>query len=201
LPSQGFFIALKEEIMTTALLIIDVQTAILAGKGTPERQPVIEAALEAMTERLAALQAKARSVGVTVILIQHDGTAGHRLETGSAGWTLCPKIAPQKGDIVVHKSYSDSFFATDLNAQLIRHGVDHLVIGGCMTEYCIDTTIRRALSMGYDVTALTDGHTTADANGLGFDQIITHHNAIFDGFDAGAKSVILKACADVAFET
>jgi nicotinamidase-related amidase len=187
--------------MTTALLLIDVQTAILAGKGTPERQPVIERALDSMVARLAILQAKARRVGAPVILIQHDGGAGHCLETGTAGWALRPEIVPHAGEIVVRKSYSDSFFATDLTSQLIRHNVDHLVIGGCMTEYCVDTTIRRAVSMGYDVTALTDGHTTADANGLGFDQIITHHNAIFDGFDAGAKSVILTACADVAFKT
>ena len=40
--------------MTTALLIIDVQNAIVEGTGTPERQPVIEAALELLRQSLEA---------------------------------------------------------------------------------------------------------------------------------------------------
>ncbi|MFT4075578.1 MAG: isochorismatase family protein [Asticcacaulis sp.] len=186
--------------MTTALLIIDVQNAILDGKSTPERESSTRRALDATVQRLAAVQARARQASVPVILIQHDGEMGHRLERGTDGWDLRPEIAPQDGDLVVHKRFSDSFFETRLHAQLVRLGIEHLAIGGCMTQFCVDTTVRRAVSMGYNVTLLSDGHTTADANGLGFDQIVTHHNHLLDGFEAGQTFVRLAACEDMAFE-
>lgn len=58
-----------------------------------------------------------------------------------------------------------------------------------MTQFCVDTTVRRAVSLGYDVDLVSDGHMTADFGGLSFEQIIAHHNALLDGFDAGLHSV------------
>jgi len=58
-----------------------------------------------------------------------------------------------------------------------------------MTQYCIDTTVRRAVSLGYDVVLAADGHMTADTDALLFEQIIAHHNALLDGFDAGGHAV------------
>ncbi len=185
--------------MTTTLIIIDVQNAILSGLASAERQPVIDAALHAVVARLAVVKARARAAGVPVILVQHDGSGDHRLRTGSDGWRLRAEIAPLPGDIVVRKTACDSFYQTDLQARLDTPGATHLVIGGCMTPYCIDTTARRAVSLGYDVTLLEDGHMTADLNGLTFDQIIAHHNAVLGDFDAGAHCVRLQACAGIAF--
>ena len=45
-----------------------------------------------------------------------------------------------------------------------------------MTEYCIDTTCRRAVSLGYDVTLVADAHTTHDNDLLPAEKIIAHHN-------------------------
>jgi len=185
--------------MTTALIVIDVQNAILDGLASAERQPVIDAALHVVVARLAVVKARARSAGVPVVLVQHDGSDGHRLHTGCDGWRLRAEIAPMPGDIVVHKTACDSFYETDLQARLQALGATHLVIGGCMTPYCVDTTVRRAVSLGYDVTLLSDGHTTTDSQSLTFDQIITHHNGVLDGFDAGLHSVRLQASAGIAF--
>src|SRR5262245_43317356 len=66
----------------TALLIVDVQRAILKGKGGPEAQ----AALEGTVERIAGLLERARRRGFPVIHVQHDGEIGHRLERGTPGW-------------------------------------------------------------------------------------------------------------------
>ncbi len=185
--------------MTTALIIIDVQNAILSGLAPAERQPVVDAALHAVVARLAVVKARARAAGVPVLLVQHDGGDDHRLRADSDGWRLRAEIAPMPGDIVVHKTACDSFYDTDLQAHLQAQGATHLVIGGCMSQFCIDTTVRRAVSLGYDVSLLEDGHTTADGQGLTFDQIIAHHNAVLDGFDAGAHLVRLQACAGIAF--
>ena len=71
--------------MSTALVIIDVQNAILQGKAEGARQAVLEAALDGVVGRLAGLQIEARQADVPVILIQHDGPEGHRLARGGAG--------------------------------------------------------------------------------------------------------------------
>ncbi|MBY6262152.1 cysteine hydrolase [Azospirillum sp. 412522] len=181
------------------LVIIDVQNAIVAGCGTPERQPQIDRALDETVGRLQAVKERARAAGLPVILVQHDGSAGHRLAIGTEGWAIRPEIAPQEGDVVVHKTECDSFFATDLEEQLKARGIDRIVVGGCMTQFCVDTTVRRAVSLGYDVTLLADGHTTADRGGLRLDQIVAHHNATLNGFGAGGRRVEVKAADTIAF--
>jgi nicotinamidase-related amidase len=181
------------------LVIIDVQNAIVAGCGTAERQPEIDRALDETVGRLRLVKEKARAAGVPVILVQHDGIAGHRLAVGTQGWEIRPEIAPQDGDVVVHKSECDSFFATDLEDRLKARGVDHIVVGGCMTQFCVDTTVRRAVSLGYDVTLIADGHSTADRGDLRFDQIIAHHNATLSGFGAGDRRVAVRAADAIAF--
>ncbi len=185
--------------MPTALLIIDVQNAILAGKGTPERQPILDRALDATVARLKVLKDRAWAAGIPVVLIQHDGPAGHRLAVGTSGWDIRPEIAPAPGDIVVHKQACDSFFETDLKERLDERGIDALIIGGCMTQFCVDTTTRRAVSLGYDVTLVADGHMTADAGTLTYEQIIAHHNATLDGFDAADRAVSVRPAAGIAF--
>jgi nicotinamidase-related amidase len=185
--------------MTIALVIIDVQDAILQGLGTPDRQPHIDAALETTIERLQLVQHKARAAGAPIIIVQHDGEETHRLARGSAGWALRKEIAPLPHEVIVHKTSCDSFFETDLAARLQEQSATHLMIGGCMTQFCVDTTARRAVSLGYDVTLLADGHTTADMGALTSSQIIEHHNRLLDGFDAGAHSIHVRRSDEVAF--
>lgn len=185
--------------MTKALLIIDVQNAILSGKATPERQPQIDSALDQTVARLASLQETARRAGVHVVLVQHDGDSGHRLAVGTPGWALRQEIAPRQGEIVVRKKSADSFFETDLAERLDERSVTHLIIGGCMSQFCVDTTVRRAVSLGYDVTLIADGHTTGDTATLTFSEIVAHHNETLDGFDAGKAMVAVRPAADIVF--
>jgi nicotinamidase-related amidase len=185
--------------MSSALLLIDLQNAILAGLGTPERQPAIDAALEAVVARLAALKRKAHAAGIPSFIVQHDGHAAHRLAKRGEGWQLRREIAPEAGDVVIHKTSCDSFFETDLESRLHAREITHLIIGGCMTQFCVDTTARRAVSLGFDVILLSDGHTTADMGKLTFEAIIAHHNMLLDGFDAGPHDIKLVPTAQIAF--
>jgi nicotinamidase-related amidase len=185
--------------MTKALIIIDVQNAILEGKGTPERQSHIDAALNETVVRLQRLQDRARMAGAPVVMVQHDGDKGHRLAVGGVGWAIRAEVAPGPDEVVVHKKSCDAFFETDLADRLGERSVTHLVVGGCMTQFCVDTTVRRAVSLGYDVTLISDGHSTADMGDLVFDQIIAHHNATLDDFDAGNHSVEVRAAREIEF--
>jgi nicotinamidase-related amidase len=185
--------------MATALVIIDVQNAILRGLGAVNRQPVIDAALDETIRRLQAAQRSARNAGATVVVVQHDGGPGHRLAPDSDGWRIRDEIKPIGGDILVRKRSCDSFFQTDLDERLRERNVTRLVVGGCMTQFCVDTTCRRAVSMGYDVTLLADGHMTADMGSLVFSQIVAHHNALLDGFSAGASMIQVRTSDEARF--
>lgn len=174
----------------TALLVIDVQRGILAIPNLA-RKKEIEQAFDETVARIAGLIERARTASVPVIYVQHDGGRGHRLEPETSGWPLRSEIAPQHGEpgIIIHKRACDAFFETTLAAELAAAGIKRLVICGCMTQYCVDTTVRRAVSLGYDGVLAADGHMTADTDTLGFEQIIAHHNALLDGFDAGEHEI------------
>ena len=180
----------------TALLVVDVQRGILDIPNLA-RKKEIDQALDETVARIAGLIDRARTASVPVIYIQHDGGRGHRLEPGTSGWALRAEIAPQPSDPLIHKRACDAFFETTLEVELVAAGITRLVICGCMTQYCIDTTVRRAVGLGYDVVLAADGHTTADTSTLRFEQIIAHHNAILDGFDAGEHEACVLPSAEI----
>lgn len=181
--------------LETAVIVIDVQQGILpAGEG-PRHQAAVTA-LDAVVARLADLQARARAAGATLIHVQHDAPEDHRLAKGTPGWEIRAELTPQAGEHVVHKTSCDSFLDTDLKPVLLRNGIRHLVIGGCMTPFCIDTTVRSAIAHGFDVTLVSDGHMTCDMGGLGFEQIIDHHNTVLGWFGTATHKVVLKTAAD-----
>jgi nicotinamidase-related amidase len=74
---------------------------------------------------------------------------------------------------------------------------ERLVLTGCATDYCVDTTVRSALGRGYPTIVPMDGHTTADRPHLTARQIMEHHNAIWADFIAPGGPATVCACADV----
>lgn len=154
--------------MTSALLIIDVQHALCHGA---------EAAFDiaAVINRINSVSAQARAAGVPVILIQHEEADGP-LQCGADGWQLDARLQVFDTDLRVRKTACDSFYHTDLQALLISHEVDHLVVCGLQSEFCVDSTVRAALARAYPVTLVADGHSTVDNGVLSAAQISAHHN-------------------------
>jgi nicotinamidase-related amidase len=177
----------------TALVVIDVQIGIFAGKRPSPSWPQI-------LERIGALAARAAGAGLPVIYVQHDGGPGHRLEPGGEGWRLDPALARTAPSAVCRKTACDAFFETTLKAELNRRAVGRLVVAGCMTQFCVDTTCRRAVSLGYDVVLAGDAHATADSGALSADQIIAHHNDALDGLDAGSAALQVLPAAAIPLE-
>jgi nicotinamidase-related amidase len=172
-----------------ALLIVDVQI------GLVELMP--GEVKDGVLSNIAALLDKARGSGLPVLFIQHDGPKGHPLELNTAGWTIHASILPRDGEPIIRKQASDSFFETRLAEELEKRGIKHLIVAGGMSEYCVDTTCRRAVTLGYDVTLVADGHLTRDTPVLTASQIIAHHNLVLDGFSAGGHSIKVKPAAQV----
>jgi len=154
--------------MKTALLVIDVQQGLCEGKhDTFESQLVVD--------RINKVSAKARAAGAVVVLIQHESKSGY-LEFESSAWQLARGLHTEPTDLRIRKTTPDSFHHTGLDDLLKQHGVTDLVVCGMQTEFCVDTTIRRALALGYAVVLVADAHTTESNEHLSAAQIIQHHN-------------------------
>ncbi len=190
---------MSKEVPKTALLVIDVQCGILDDP-QPKRKHETEKALDETVARIAGLIARARDASTPVLFIQHDGTKGHRLEPKTPGWRLRPELGPRPDEPVIHKRACDAFFETSLEKELATRGIQRLIIAGCMTQYCVDTTVRRAVSLAYDAVLAADGHMTSDLGSLTFEQIIAHHNALLNGFDAGEHAVRVVPSREIRFD-
>lgn len=176
----------------TALLVIDVQVGLVEGSEPAYRG-------DELLSNINRLLSGARSAGVPVIYIQHDGGIGGQLEPGTAGWAIHPAIAPGAGDLVIRKRASDSFYETALQRELATRDIKRLVIAGMRTEMCVDTTSRRAISLGYDVTLASDAHATVDSEVLPAAQIIAHHNYTLDEFGTDEHEIAVRPTSHIAF--
>lgn len=151
----------------TALLIVDVQTGLVAGT-----KPVYR--LDELLENISTLITQARAIGTSIVYIQDNDVD----EIGSPGWQIHPAIAPAEGDLVIRKPETDAFYGTTLQQKIEARGIAHLIVVGCKSEACVDATCRRAINLGYHVTLVSDAHSTTDNAVLTAQQTIAYHNHI-----------------------
>lgn len=175
----------------SAVLVIDVQQALCEGEGAAHD-------CAGTIGRINQVTARARAAGVPVIFIQHEGRAGD-LGHGTRGWQLADGLLTQDGDHRVRKTTPDSFHGTVLADLLRRLGVETLVIGGMHTEFCVDTTTRRAMALGYPVTLIEDGHTSAGHPGLAAPGVIAHHNITLSNIASFGPRTRLVRASEIDF--
>ena len=176
--------------MKTALIVIDLQESSF----TPRTARHDTAALVARINRLADA---VRLAGGSVIFVQHDGPVGDPHHPDEPGWHLLPELEVRKGDLFVRKTACDAFLGTSLAETLRSCGINRLIVTGCATDYCVDTTVRSALAQGYSTIVPKDGHTTSNRPHLSAQQIIDHHNSIWADFIAPGGPAMVCACVDV----
>jgi len=135
-----------------ALVLIDVQNTYR--RGELQLENVEPAVVEA--QRLLAL---ARSHGVPVFHVRHDGGAGSPYDLGAIVGQISTEVAPIDGEAVITKEFPNSFWQTDLDARLKALGVQKLVLAGFVTHMCITATSHGAVNRGYTPTVVAS--TTA----------------------------------------
>ncbi|MEU1880200.1 isochorismatase family protein [Streptosporangium sp. NPDC020072] len=173
----------------TALLVIDVQNGVVAD--AHNRDGVI-ANINDLVDR-------ARAQDVPVVWVQHSD---EHLQRDSDEWRYVPELTRRDAESLVHKNYGDSFEATDLEELLAEHGVGHLVVTGAQTDACIRSTMHGAFTRGYDVTLVSDAHTTDDA-GEGMPsaaQVIAHTNLYWHWQSAPGRHASTVETAKVTFD-
>lgn len=150
---------------TTALLLIDVQKGVndFAYYGGPTGRRNNPDAESKMASILAAWRAR----GGTVAFTRHNSREENsplklHLESGQQLRGL--EIAD--GDIVVSKDVNSGFVGTSLEIDLRRAGVRRLCVVGFFTNFCVETTVRMAGNMGFDVYLVHDACATMNRVGL-----------------------------------
>ena len=102
----------------------------------------------------------ARDLGRQVIHIRHDAGIGSPYDVTASIGQISDEVAPIKGESVITKNYPNSFWNTDLDAQLRELGAKNLVIAGFMTHVCIDSTSRGAFNLGFNPTVVANACAT-----------------------------------------
>ncbi len=173
----------------TALLVIDVQTGVVASGY--QRDDVVG--------NIAGLVERARREEVPVVWVQHSDEG---LEKGSEGWQIVPELTPDAAESRIDKNYGDSFEATNLEQVLSNLGVGRLVITGAQTDACVRSTLHGAFARGYDATLVTDAHTTEDLTEYGApppDKVIAHTNLYWSFQTAPGRTAETVKSAEVDF--
>ncbi len=171
----------------TALVIIDVQKGMFGHTGYDPYDG------EGVVGRLTELLERTRSAGTPVFFVQHDGGPKSPLAADSPGFAFREELTPLPSEDVTVKKHCSAFQNTDFNEKLRTAGIEHLIVGGMQSEFCVDTAARGAFERGFTVTLLSDGHTTFDTPALSGEQIVMHHNHTLDS-GSFAK---LATCAEV----
>lgn len=163
-----------------ALLLIDVQQGVHDldhwSPGGAMNDP------EACVANLRALLGAARAAGLAVAFSRHDSVEPDSpLKLALPSGRQIEGLEPAPGDVVVDKDVNSAFLGTPLEIRLRRAGIGRLVVAGYFTNFCVETSVRMAGNMGFDVLLAHDACATADRRG--------HDGRVWPAADVHALSV------------
>lgn len=161
------------DISKIALLLIDLQkeegTSAIAG-------------MDQILENTSSLAKLCREKGIPVIYTRHinrgDGIALANKEpvnkqgeplfyhSSTASIEIADEIKPEKQDIIIDKYRYSGFFESNLELILKGLDVNHLIIGGVLTDVCVLSTALDAYYRDYQINIVKDmcGTTTEGAH-------------------------------------
>jgi nicotinamidase-related amidase len=170
-----------------ALVIVDMQRDFVEPGFGFDRLGVDLSMYPALRGQVSTLLAAARAAGVLVVHVQmttlpdgrsespaqlrfnlrlhgdqHPGRPLRYTVQGEPGWAFVPEIVPRDGELVVPKWRSSGFWGTNLDLLLRSNGIESLVVCGCTTEGCVESTARDALFNDYYVVVASDGVASDD---------------------------------------
>jgi nicotinamidase-related amidase len=166
----------------TALVVIDMQRDFIEPDGLFGSLGIDLAMYAASRPRLASLLAAARASGTTVVHLQNtalpdrmsDSPAQIRFNLrmhkdarrnqpplrytipGTPGHEFARDFTPLRNELVVRKYRSSGFWGTNLDMLLRSNGIKTVVVGGCTTEGCVESTARDAMFNDFYVVIAED---------------------------------------------
>jgi nicotinamidase-related amidase len=166
----------------TALVVVDMQRDFCIPGGAFDNLGIDISMYPPMIPRLARLIEGARAAGVRIVYIQMTQLPNRAIESpaqirfnlrmhlasigevepltytadGSEGQMVIDELAPQPGDQIVKKYRSSGFWGTNLDMLLRSNAIQSVVMTGCTTEGCVESTARDALFNDYYVVIAED---------------------------------------------
>jgi ureidoacrylate peracid hydrolase len=116
---------------------------------------------------------KHRPLALGEVMAAPDGRAGRILVEGTWNTEILPRLTPRQGDLVVAKHRYSGFYETNLDSILRARSIRHLIVTGCTTSVCVESTVRDAMFRDYQCIVLED--CTAEPIGAGLPR--TNHEA------------------------
>ena len=171
------------------LLIVDMQQGLFSTSRHDS---------DGLVARINDLSARMRAEALPVIFIKHCSPDGDDLHPSQPGHALHSGLAVDPQDAVIAKASCDAFLDTGLASTLANLDVDEVIVTGCATDFCVDTTIRSSLAHGYKTTVPEDGHTTIDRAYMTAPQVIEHHNFIWANFVSPMGPAHMTRCEDIS---
>jgi ureidoacrylate peracid hydrolase len=167
---------LTDDKQITALLVIDpyndfiseggkvwnrLKAVAEANKCVPNMLQVLNAARKAELRVFYALHHRYRPGDYETwkyIAPTQEAAWSHKtFENGTWGGEIRSEFEPHPGDIVALEHWCSSGFAnTDLDLQLKKHGIHQLIVIGLLAHTCVESTVRFAVELGYQVTMVKD---------------------------------------------
>ncbi len=166
----------------TALLLIDMQRDFIDADGVFGNLGIDLSMYNESRPRLRALLEAARRNGVLVVHVQNTALPGRMSDSpaqihfnlkmhetarrdgpplrytvpGSAGHAFSDGFEPEADELVVRKYRSSGFWGTNLQMLLRSNGIETVVVSGCTTEGCVESTARDAMFNDYYVVIPED---------------------------------------------
>lgn len=166
----------------TALLLIDMQHDFVDRDGFFGSLGIDLSMYDETRHRLAALLEAARYHGVLVIHVQntalpnrmsdspaqirfnlrmhenarHDGPPLRYTVPGTPGHEFVEELRPRSDELVVRKYRSSAFWGTNLELLLRSNSIETVVVSGCTTEGCVESTARDAMFSDHYVVIADD---------------------------------------------
>jgi ureidoacrylate peracid hydrolase len=165
--------------MKTALVLVDLQNAFCRPDGSYARRgfeiPGLDRVIDACTRLLEESRKRGWDVVFTRLVFHPDYSDGGLLvadqpqiralsayRNGGDDCRIIEEIAPRPGDLLIDKNRYDPFVNTGLEAELRARGITDLVVGGLLTNVCVESTVRSAYDRDFRVTVLSDASASYD---------------------------------------
>jgi ureidoacrylate peracid hydrolase len=112
-------------------------------------------------------------LGVGQLIKNPSGQASRILIRDTWGTDIVDDLKPEAADVVIYKNRFSGFYQTELDAVLKRAGIKHIIVTGCTTSVCVESTIRDAYFRDYHCVLLTD----CSSEPIGKDEARSNHDA------------------------
>lgn len=166
-----------------ALLVIDMQLGSFSPYPYDDRYNTLE-----VIEKINLLTDYFRSHGYLVIFTQEENP-----EFDVNDFKLLPELNQKPTDIHLLKKVNEAFYHTALTETLKKYNTEELYLCGIATDFCIDATLKSALSKDYKVYVASDAHTTSSNPFFEAYQIIEYYNWLWPNLSPTKYAV--KVCS------